>query len=133
MYDPTFDPHPSHYPFYHTHSVGSTEEQFTAIITVYRPAIRESSPLTALIRAIAPATHLREVVVQWVGAGPPRVQVGDLGVPVRVVRVEGHGQVDQFWPLDGVTTDAVLHLSEEAELNSDEVDYYIYIFTYIGI
>ncbi len=61
------------------------------------------------------------MVVQWIGAGPPRVDVRHLSVPVRVVRVEGRGLVDQFWPLDAVTTDAVLHLSEGAELNSDEV------------
>lgn len=120
-YDPTFDPRPSAYPFYHTHSVGAEEEQFTVVITVSRPSVRESSPLNTLIRSLASAAHLREVVIQWVGSGPPRIDVGEPSVPVKVVRSEGRDPVEQFWPLDAVKTDAVLHLSEGVELNSDEV------------
>ncbi len=118
VYHPAYNLRPHTFPFYHTHS---PRDKFTVIITCTHPATRESAPLISLIKALSTSAHLEEVIVQWVGVGPPRVDIRPLGVPVRVVRSEGRGLVDQFWPLDSVKTDAVLHLTEEAEINSDEV------------
>ena len=93
------------------------------MITCTHPATREAAPLIKLIRAIAPAAHLDQIIINWIGAGPPRVSLPSMPVPVRVDKREERGMVDQLWPLDHVTTDAVLHLREDVDTTSDEVEF----------
>lgn len=84
--------------------------------------MRESAPLVKLIRALEPAAHLHQIIINWSGQGSPRINLPSLDVSVRVNKEECD-LVDQLSRLEHVTTDAVLHLRDDVETNMDEVEF----------
>lgn len=61
-------------PLSHEIAAGAAVQKFTAVITVTRPALRESSPVLKLVQALARSRHLGDVLLLWTGAGIPQVQ-----------------------------------------------------------
>ena len=47
--------------------------KYTAVVTAFRPALRESSPLSKLLQGLSESPHLGGVVVLWAGRGAPQV------------------------------------------------------------
>lgn len=50
-------------------------QKFTAVITVTRPALRESSPVLKLVQALTTSHHLGDVLLLWAGTGIPQVRI----------------------------------------------------------
>ena len=73
-----FSSYPSDYPY----SSGPLHmsHQFTAVITVTRPALRESSPLVRLLQVLAQSPRLAAVILVWAGVGPPQVGRRIMGI-----------------------------------------------------
>ena len=60
------------------------------------------------------------------GSGSPRFKIPKLAVPVLVVTESGSDKwTRQFWPNADIQTEAVLHLNEDVEMTSDEVQGYM--------
>lgn len=110
------------FPFYHLPEIARSN--FTVVITCTKPAQWGGSPLVKLVKSIAPAPHLTKIVILWSGQGAPKISLPQFSVPVEVEsrELQNHWTA-QFWPLHNVTTSAVLHLSEDAELTVDEVEF----------
>ena len=54
--------------------------------------------------------------------GPPRISLPQFEVPIIIRERALHGHLtSQFWPLEDVVTDAVLHLTETTEIIMEEV------------
>ena len=71
-----FSSYPSDYPYidsFHHSGPSHTSHQFTAVITVTRPALRESSPLVRLLQVLSQSPRLAAVILVWAGMGPPQV------------------------------------------------------------
>ena len=101
-----------------THSLTN----YTAVVSCTKPILRESAPIVKLIKAISTAAHLERIVIVWMGPGSPRFNIPKLAVPVSIVTEAGSDKwTRQFWPSADIQTDAVLHLSEDVEMTSEEV------------
>ena len=101
---------------------------YTAVISCAKPILRESAPIVKLVKAISTAAHLERIVIVWMGSGSPRVKIPKLAVPVSIVTESGADKwTRQFWPDADIQTEAVLHLSEEVEMTSDEVQGCMYV------
>ena len=95
---------------------------YTAVISCTKPILRESAPIVKLVKAISTAAHLERIVIVWMGSGSPRFKIPELAIPVSVVTESGSDKwTRQFWPNADIQTEAVLHLSEDVEMTSDEV------------
>ena len=55
--------------------LATTSHQFTAVVIVTRPALRESSSLLQMLHILAQSPRLASVVLLWAGIGPPKVSV----------------------------------------------------------
>ena len=101
---------------------------YTAVISCTKPILRESAPIVKLVKAISTAAHLERIVIVWMGSGSPRLKMPELAVPVLVVTESGADKwTRQFWPDADIRTEAVLHLSEDVEMTSDEVKGCMYV------
>lgn len=58
-------------------TTSTTLQKFTAVITITRPALRESSPVIKLVQALARSRHLECVLLLWAGVGTPQVVIVD--------------------------------------------------------
>lgn len=97
-------------------------ENFTAVIMVTRPALRESSPVLKLVQALARSHHLGGVLLLWAGAGTPQVMTRNLPVSVTVIKMESESpNTWTLWPTSQINTSAILHLTEDSLINGEEV------------
>ena len=99
---------------------------YTAVISCTKPILRESAPIVKLVKAISTSAHLERIIIVWMGSGSPRFKIPKLAVPVLVVTESGSDKwTRQFWPNADIQTEAVLHLNEDVEMTSDEVQGYM--------
>lgn len=132
-FHPEFSPSPLDYPFFRDYpSLALPTEDgrtcaltnYTAVITCTKVVLRESAPLVKLVKSISSAAHLERIVIVWVGSGSPQIKLPKVAVPVSVVTENISNKLTkQFWPTVGIQTEAVLHLTEDVEMTSDEVMY----------
>ena len=128
---PKFSASPLDYPFFRdypslaqidTDTVTASPTNYTAVISCTKPILRESAPIIKLVKAISTAAHLEHIVIVWMGPGSQRIKIPKLAVPVSIVTESGSDKwTKQFLPNADIHTDAVLHLSEDVEMTSDEV------------
>ena len=130
-FHPKFSTSPLDYPFFRDYPrlaqmdnnvITRSPTNYTAVISCTKPILRESAPVVKLVKAISTAAHLERIVIVWMGSGSPRFKIPKLAIPVSVVTESGSDKwTRQFWPNTDIQTEAVLHLSEDVEMTSDEV------------
>ena len=105
-----------------TDIVTSLPANYTAVISCSKPILRESAPMIKLVKAISSAAHLERIVIVWIGTGAHHLKIPKLPVPVSIVTENGPDMwTRQFWPSAGIQTEAILHLNEDVEMTSEEV------------
>lgn len=120
-----FSTYPFDYPLSHPATLhGTFASNFTAFVTLTRPALRDSSPAMRLLQTLAKSPRLSGVVMLWAGVGMPQVMTTSQQFRVPITTVNLHGLwTRSLWPLPHINTSAVLLLNEGAVINSDEIEF----------
>lgn len=94
-------------------------EQFTIVMLTYK---REQVLINALQR-LKGLPFLNRVIVVWNNPTPPSALIRwpEIGVPVKVLKMEKNSLNNRFLPFSSIETEAILSIDDDAHLRHDEI------------
>lgn len=94
-------------------------EQFTIVMLTYK---REQVLINALQR-LKGLPFLNQVIVVWNNPTPPSALIRwpEIGVPVKVLKMEKNSLNNRFLPFSSIETEAILSIDDDAHLRHDEI------------
>jgi hypothetical protein len=124
--DPVYSHKLSDYPFYSSLEF-SQSVNYTAIILATRPAPMGNSSLVRLLKNLCSnLPHLSKILVMWIGNGKPKImQPSYCSVKIYIHNKQHKKQylTKVMFPVDEITTPAILTLWEDTELIGDEAEF----------
>lgn len=132
FYAPDYSTSLTDYPAYYKTLGLSAPTQFTALIQATSPVTSSAAPIVHLVRNLLHTVSCAQIVILWhCGAPPPPEkrwgallqEDGAHNISITVIDKMPKVMSLRFYPYNEIKYDCVLHLDDDATLNTQEIDF----------